>query len=65
VNKPIWITREDSWHNQRDKKGIQNFGRKNLKEREHFKDVGINGKIILKRSVKKYRGFGLDLFDSG
>jgi hypothetical protein len=32
----------------------------NLKERDHFEDIGEDGRIILKRSLKRMGGCGLD-----
>jgi hypothetical protein len=39
--------------NEGDEKCIQNFGWIAQKERNHFKDMGVGGRIILKWGLRK------------
>jgi hypothetical protein len=52
-----WLNwRWDGWDMQftwESQKCIQNFGKKNLKEKESLWDLGINGRIILKYILEK------------
>jgi hypothetical protein len=40
----------------RDEKFIQNVGQKNLKERDHSEDLGVDEKMILEWILEKYGG---------
>jgi hypothetical protein len=33
---------------------VQCFGKKNLREIEHWRDTGVDGRIILRRNFKKW-----------
>jgi hypothetical protein len=48
-----------------DEKCVQNFGRKVWREDTHSEDLGVDGKIILRRISRKHGGRGLGSFDSG
>ena len=39
-----------------EKKSIQSFGRGILRERDHFEDSGIDGRIILRWILRKWDG---------
>jgi hypothetical protein len=39
---------------------IQNFGRKNLKGKSHLRDLGVDGRIILKWIIKECGCDGAD-----
>jgi hypothetical protein len=36
------------WHEWRQERFIKSFGRKHLLEKDHLKDLGADGRIILK-----------------
>jgi len=40
----------------RDEKCIQNYGRQNLKVRDHSDDLGVDGRTILERILGKWSG---------
>ena len=46
----------------REKRFIQGFGGRNLKERDHLEDPGIEGRIVLRCMFKKLDG-GIDWID--
>jgi len=50
------------WHIQGRGEAYTGFWRRNLRERDHLQDPGINGKIILKWLFKKWDG-GMDWID--
>jgi hypothetical protein len=39
---------------RRDERYVQNFGRKNLKGRDHLKDIGVDGKVNSEWILDKY-----------
>jgi hypothetical protein len=42
------------------KRRVQGFGGKNLRERDHLVDPGVDGRIILRRIFRKWDvGYGL------
>jgi hypothetical protein len=43
------------WYERRER-CVQGFGWETLRERDHMKDLGVDGRIILKMILKKWVG---------
>jgi len=44
---------------------IQGLGRKKLRAKDHLRNLGVDGRIILKCVVKKWDNMGMDWIDLG